>query len=45
MTKLKVDCGIGFKDFEAFNITLLAKQFWKLIQNLDALWVRVLRRI
>lgn len=35
--------GLGFKDFESFNIALLAKQYWRLINNPNALWAKVLK--
>ncbi|GMI66356.1 hypothetical protein like AT4G29090 [Hibiscus trionum] len=34
---------MGFRDFRAFNRALLAKQGWRLIQNLNALWAQLLR--
>ncbi|CAN1779786.1 Uncharacterized mitochondrial protein AtMg00310 [Linum perenne] len=33
--------GLGFKDLEAFNHALLAKQTWRLIQNLDLLLAQI----
>lgn len=35
--------GMGFKDFSSFNTALLAKQFWRLINSLNAFWVKVLK--
>ncbi|KAG5527030.1 hypothetical protein RHGRI_028084 [Rhododendron griersonianum] len=37
--------GMGFKDFESFNIALLAKQFWRMMNNPNALWVKVLKSL
>ena len=38
-----MDGGLGFKDFEAFNHALLAKQCWKLINSEDSLCYKVLK--
>jgi hypothetical protein len=37
--------GMGFWDFEIFNLTMLAKQGWRLIQNLDSLVAWILKEI
>ncbi|KAK8299390.1 hypothetical protein V6Z12_D05G319500 [Gossypium hirsutum] len=42
MTKVKSTGGIGFRDLNLFNISLLAKQCWKLLQSPKDLWARVL---
>ncbi|XP_021834215.1 uncharacterized protein LOC110774005 [Prunus avium] len=35
--------GLGFRDLENFNLSLLAKQCWRIWHNPDAFWVCVLR--
>lgn len=36
---------MGFKDFDFLNSAMLAKQAWRVICNLDALWVRILKML
>ncbi|OMO94054.1 reverse transcriptase [Corchorus capsularis] len=45
LTEFKQDGGMGFKEFEAFNRAMLAKQAWRLIENPNALWARVLKGV
>ena len=35
--------GMGFKNLEVFNYALLGKQVWKMINEPDALWVRMVK--
>ena len=39
----KADEGMGFKDLKAFNLSLLAKQGWQLLQNQNTLFHQVFK--
>ncbi|CAN1306590.1 Putative ribonuclease H protein At1g65750 [Linum perenne] len=43
LTKPKREGGLGFKNFRLFNLALLAKQGWRVLQNPDQLWARLLK--
>ncbi|GLT45911.1 hypothetical protein SLA2020_197070 [Shorea laevis] len=45
MTQSKFYGGMGFKDLLCFNLAMLAKQAWRLMQNPQSLWVRVLKSL
>lgn len=45
LTQSKSEGRFGFKDFSNLNSALLAKQAWRVINNPNALWVRVLQSI
>ena len=39
----KADGGLGFHDLHSYNKALLAKQYWRLLKNPDALWAKLLK--
>jgi hypothetical protein len=39
----KLQGGIGFRDLRLFNLAMLGKQGWRLIENPDSLCARVLK--
>lgn len=41
--KVKIVGGLGFQDLEIFNLVMLSKQGWRLIQRLDSLASKVLK--
>ncbi|KAF7140294.1 hypothetical protein RHSIM_Rhsim06G0103400 [Rhododendron simsii] len=45
LCKAKNQGGLGFRDFKSFNLALLAKQGWRLIQNPNAFWARLLKSL
>jgi hypothetical protein len=45
MTKSKQDGGLGFRDLHVFNMAMLARQSWRLLQNPDSLCCIVLKAL
>ena len=45
MRKNKKDRELGFRDLHEFNIVMFTKQAWRILNNLDSLWFRLLKSI
>ncbi|CAN1777240.1 Putative ribonuclease H protein At1g65750 [Linum perenne] len=45
LTTSKFSGGLGFRSFKEFNLAFLAKLAWKILLNLEALWVRLLKAL
>ena len=43
LIKRKEKEGTGFKDLNLLNLALLGKQCWRIINNPEAMWVRILK--
>ena len=41
MCKAKSNGGMGFHNFQAFNLAMLAKQGWRLLSNPESLYSKV----
>ena len=45
MTRSKKNGGMGFREMQVFNQSMLAKTAWKIVKDPEAWWVRILRSI
>lgn len=45
LVKTKNEGGMGFRDFEKFNLALLAKQCWRMITCPEDFWVKLIKGI
>lgn len=45
MTRPKFDGGLGFCDMKLFNLALLARQAWRILQEPNTLSARLLRAV
>jgi len=43
LTQPKAMCGLGFREMHSFNIAMLSRQGWRLIQNPESLCARILK--
>jgi hypothetical protein len=43
MTMPKYRDGLGFKDIEIFNLSILARQVWRIVNDQEALTSRILK--